>query len=82
MYMDSLRTHGMQWLGMKFYFPLIWCPSPRYIFCFSNDQTKEETLWEDDDLKLFYYVMGEPRHHLYALINLHHKYYHSKSSND
>jgi hypothetical protein len=47
-YIDFLKFHGIQWIGLKFHFPILWHP-----------MESEDEFWATTNSMLGYYKSGE-----------------------
>jgi hypothetical protein len=69
--MECITSYGVKWLGICFYFPLIWHIAPVYQHFYKRDVLEEEFFWQGIKKDFGYYKKSEPRHSSYNLINLH-----------
>ena len=79
-YLQCLKICGKQWIGIKFYFSLIWCASQKYRYCYSWENSKDESFWENISRKYGYYEMAEVIHCSYNRRSIHHEYSYPISS--
>jgi hypothetical protein len=64
-YANSLLRYGTRWIGLRFHFPIIWCPSQFYRAPITWDEEEERTQWLQMDRTLGYYNTGEFGHPTY-----------------
>jgi hypothetical protein len=64
-YPNSLLRYGNRWIGLRFHFPIIWCPSRFYRAPITWDEEEERTSWLQMDRTLSYYNTGEFGHPTY-----------------
>jgi hypothetical protein len=61
-YANSLMRHGARWIGMRFHYPVIWCPSHFYRAPTKWVEQDELTYWTHVDKTLGYYDPREYGH--------------------
>ena len=74
LYINYLRRHGTQWIGLRLHFPFISCDFLDYLFYFSKNHHEDETLWVEINARLRHYTMGEYGQSPYSWISIHEKY--------
>jgi hypothetical protein len=64
-YANSLLRYGSRWLGLRFHFPIIWCPNRFYKATTAWDEEEERLQWLQMERALGYYNAGEFGHPTY-----------------